>query len=72
MATKKALENKNRPQPAPSEFAGQWIAWNAERTEVVAHGIDFKNVFDAARHAGYSDPVMESVRPNDVYFIGAL
>lgn len=72
MATKKALENRNRPQPATSEFAGQWVAWNEDRTQVVAHGVEFRNVFETARDAGYSDPIMESVRTNDVYFIGAL
>ena len=26
----------DRPKPAPLEFAGQWVAWNEDHTEIVA------------------------------------
>lgn len=61
MPSRKALENPNRPKPAPVEYAGQWVAWNRERTEIIAHGRSLEEVSDLARAAGHEDPILQCV-----------
>lgn len=60
------------PPPAPVEFAGQWIAWNKERTRVVAHGKNVASVHVAAVSAGYPDAILQRVRKPDIHFIGSM
>ncbi len=60
------------PPPAPIEYAGQWVAWNKEWTEIVAHGREFADVHREAIHKGFSDPIMEHVRNPKLAFIGFL
>ena len=59
------------PRPAPIEFAGQWIAWNKQRTEIVAHGETMASVHAAAIAAGHPDAILQRVRRPAVSFIGA-
>jgi hypothetical protein len=47
------------PRPAPLEYAGQWVAWNKERTCIVAHGARFGEVRAAAIAAGCAEPLMQ-------------
>jgi hypothetical protein len=47
------------PQPTPLEYAGQWVAWNKERTSIVAHGTSFGEVRAAAIAAGCPEPLMQ-------------
>jgi hypothetical protein len=57
------------PMPAPLEYSGKWVAWNQERTEIVARGDRFSDVLEAATAAGYSDAIFQKVmRPGP--FIG--
>jgi hypothetical protein len=49
---------------------GQWVAWNRERTQVVAHGRSLAEAHRAAMQAGYANPIFEYVRPPSL-FIGA-
>ncbi len=58
------------PPPAPIEFAGQWVAWNKQRTEIVAHDKDLKSVYSAAKAAGYPDAIFQRVRSPHAGFIG--
>ncbi len=58
------------PPPAPIEFAGQWVAWNRERTEIVAHGPTMACVHAAAVAAGHANAVLQRVRRLDERFIG--
>ena len=51
----------NRPAPAPIEYAGQWVAWNPERTAIISHGTDVAEVRDAALAAGYEEPLLQKV-----------
>lgn len=51
----------DRPEPAPLEFAGQWVAWSKDRSKIVAHGAKFDAVREAALAAGCSDPLMQRV-----------
>lgn len=58
------------PEPPPIEFAGQWIAWNKERTKIVSHGREMADVHRAALAAGYKDAILQRVRRPDERFIG--
>jgi hypothetical protein len=72
MAIKKLSElDPNRPQPAPLEYVGQWVAWNREMTQIVAHGESLEDAHRAAVAAGYPQPVLEHV-PEPTAFIGVL
>lgn len=51
----------DRPEPAPLELAGQWVAWNKDRSEIVAHGSKFDEVRADAIAAGCRDPLMQRV-----------
>jgi hypothetical protein len=59
------------PTPAPVEFAGQWVAWNSERTEIITHGTDVAAVRAAAIAAGHPDAILQKVRQPNSIFIGA-
>ena len=59
------------PGPAPLEYVGQWVAWNKELTEIVAHGRDLGDVHAAAEAAGHPDAVLEKVR-RPCSFIGRV
>lgn len=48
----------NGPQPIPLEYSGQWVAWNKDRTRIVAHGANFGEVRAAAIAAGHPEPLM--------------
>jgi hypothetical protein len=51
----------HRPPPIPGKYAGQWIAWDAERHQILAHGTEMSEVRNAAVQAGYPDPVLQKV-----------
>lgn len=52
-----------RPIPAPAEYAGKWVAWDRNRTRILASGTDVAAVRAAAVAAGESDPLMQKVAP---------
>jgi hypothetical protein len=54
----------------PIEYAGQWIAWNAEGTQIVASGRTIQEVVQAAAAAGEKQPVFAKVPKADVRFVG--
>jgi Family of unknown function (DUF5678) len=60
------------PTPAPVEYAGQWVAWNRDRTEVVAHGDDVVEVHKSAIAKGLSKPILQKVRQPGAMFLGWL
>ena len=51
----------DRTKPIPAEFAGEWIAWNASRSTIVAHGADASRVRRDAIAAGHSEPILQKV-----------
>jgi hypothetical protein len=51
----------DRPKPVPAEYAGEWIAWDANRTEIVAHGAEMSQVRRDAIAAGYPEPILQKV-----------
>jgi hypothetical protein len=66
-----AVPEIRHPGPAPLEYVGQWVAWNRELTEIVAHGRDLSDVHAAAEAAGHRDAVLEKVR-RPCSFIGRI
>ena len=57
---------------APPEFAGLWVAWNENPSEIVAHGTTLEDVSAAAEANGVHDPLLERVRRPDEILIGAV
>ena len=51
----------DRPAPVPAEYAGQWIAWDVNRREIVANGSDMSKVRRAAITAGHPEPILQKV-----------
>jgi hypothetical protein len=51
----------DRPKPAPAEMAGQWVAWNADRSKIVAHGARFDEVRARAIAAGCPEPLLQRI-----------
>lgn len=49
----------DRPEPPPAEYAGQWIAWNEQRTKIIAHGDDLVSVHGQAVALGCANPVLQ-------------
>jgi hypothetical protein len=72
MPTSAVIGDLRRPRPAPPDYAGEWVAWNKGRTEIVAHGADVAAVRAAAVGAGHADAILEKVRRPDSVFIGAI
>jgi hypothetical protein len=70
MPNQNAINDPGRPNAAPIEFAGQWVAWNRERSKIIAHGGVLAEVHKAAIEAGHPDAILQKVRrPGS--FIGA-
>ena len=55
---------RNTP-PVPAEFAGQWIAWNRDQTQIVASGSSFNQVKERAAALGESSVVLAKVPSRD-------
>lgn len=66
------LHDPRRPRAAPVEYAGQWVAWNQDRTEIIGHGSDVAQVRAAAVAAGQPDALLEKVSRPDHIFVGCL
>jgi len=69
MTLREKMPLPGQPQPAPMEYAGQWVAWNKDETQIIAHGTDVAKVRAAAIAAGEDDPILEKVRRlNAIHF----
>lgn len=71
MIIRRSSPLEHRPPPAPIEYAGQWVAWNREQTEIVAHGEKLVEVHRAAVAAGHPRAILQKVRRGNEAFIGA-
>jgi uncharacterized protein DUF5678 len=54
----------------PKEYAGKWIAWDAQRTRIVASGATFSEVQRAAEATGESNPIFAKAPRANVRFLG--
>jgi hypothetical protein len=54
----------------PKEYAGMYIVWNNEETEIIASGRTFAEARQAAIDAGQTDPLVQKVPRADRLFVG--
>ncbi len=59
-------------QPITKEYSGKWIAWNEQRTRIVASGETFLDAQRAAQDAGVKQPALQKVPPLEGGFAGGL
>ena len=57
-------------QIVPLEYAGLWIAWNHERTHIIASGRTVEDVVKAAAATGEKDPMFAKAPKANVRFVG--
>jgi len=69
MINPQAVSEIRHPGPAPVKFAGQWVAWNKDQTEIVAHARSIAEVRASAIAAGYPNAIYQNVRKPGI-FIG--
>lgn len=53
----------DRPPPVPAEYSGQWLAWNEDHTQILAHGKDWREAHSQAVATGCSQPILQKVLP---------
>ena len=68
--TEQFVKQRGLPRPTPVEFAGQWVAWKKDRSEIVAHGNNASEVRAAAIAVGCDDPWLERVPHPETLFVG--
>ena len=68
MTTKQSLPQQT--VLVPKKYAGRWLAWNHDRTAIVASGDTVQVVKAAAHAAGETDPRFEWVPPANRRLIG--
>ncbi len=51
----------NRTKPVPREYAGQWVAWNEDCTEILSHGQDLRELRARVVASGCPRPVLQKV-----------
>jgi hypothetical protein len=56
----------------PKEYGGKWIAWNFERTRILASGRTMSDAKRAAEALGEARPVLAKVPRANVRFIGGM
>jgi hypothetical protein len=56
----------------PKKYSGQWIAWNRDKTVIVASGRTADEAEDRALEKGEESPVLAKVPLADVRFLGGL
>ena len=56
---------------APIEYAGQWIAWNQDHTEVISNGDTMMEARENARDKGAEHFWLYKVPDKDTFFGGA-
>lgn len=54
----------------PIEYAGKWVAWNADHSRIVAHSDSFDEIWQIAEAKCIPDPIFEKVPRSDVRFVG--
>jgi len=58
------------PLIVPIEYAGKWIVWNSEGTQIIASGQSFQEAFEAAAATGENEPVFEKCPKANERFVG--
>ena len=58
------------PTIVPIEYAGKWIAWEFERTKIIASGRTIAETIWAADATGEKRPILEKTPDARVRFLG--
>ena len=61
-----------QPPRVPSQYSGQWIAWNHEQSRIVASGPTLQAALDAAIAAGELQPLLTKAPDARTRFVGGL
>jgi hypothetical protein len=59
-----------KPPIVPIEYAGKWIAWDFERTKIIASGRTYAETNRAAKATGENRPILAKAPDARVRFIG--
>jgi hypothetical protein len=70
MSQSAIISDSIHPRPAPIEFSGQWVAWNRQRTQIIAHGPTMASVHAATIADGHVNAILQRVRRLDERIIG--
>ena len=54
----------------PKEYAGKWIAWNWQRTQIIASGVTRQEVRRSALATGEPRPILDKVPDSNCNFLG--
>ena len=66
----KEVSQQEKPPVVPKEYAGQWIAWDQEQTQIVASGRTYEEACQAAIAAGEEHPLLAKAPSAKVRFVG--
>jgi hypothetical protein len=54
----------------PVEYAGKWVAWSADHSQIVAHSDNLRSLWQLVRDQKIENPIFEKVPRADVRFVG--
>lgn len=66
---KRPYESRS-PSAVPIEYSGKWIAWNRERTEILASANTMKEILEIAKQRGFVEPIFSKIPRADIVLIG--
>ena len=61
-----------KPPRVPSQYSGQWIAWNHEQSRIVASGPTLQSALEAAIGLGELHPLLTKAPDAQTRFVGGL
>ena len=64
------MNSERQPIRVPREYAGRWIAWNHERTKIVASGRSYQEARNAANALGEPQAYMTKAPDPRARFVG--
>jgi len=62
--------NPQSTKGVPLEYAGKWVAWNSDHTEIVACSDNIQELWQMAKAQCIANPIFEKVPRADVRFMG--
>jgi hypothetical protein len=63
--------NPQSTQAVPIEYAGKWVAWKKDHSEILAHSDTIQELWQIVRDLHIEEPVFEKVPRSDIRFVGA-
>ena len=64
------MEKKDKNTAVPREYCGKWIAWNHDRTRIVASGLTYVETRKAAEAAGEPHAYITKAPDAHIRFVG--